>query len=55
MVHSKKKRICPHCDNETVNIKFCDFCGKPIQEEDKKEKAPHCFEESNTYDPTGHW
>lgn len=34
----EKERKCPYCDNETRNNKFCDFCGKPIQNE-----IPHIF------------
>ena len=31
---------CPHCENEvTILCKFCEFCGKPIQEEIKEHIA----------------
>jgi predicted amidophosphoribosyltransferase len=44
---TEKKKKCLYCDNETRNDKFCDFCGKPIQEEPKWAFSP------NATDPLG--
>ena len=29
----KDRKKCKHCDNDNTNPFFCDFCGRPIQEE----------------------
>ena len=50
---------CPYCHNDTIDTKFCDFCGKPIHETKKKKKeemAVHLTEFGREYtDMGGKW